>query len=157
MVKTPGQHFASLAPCTIYGLSFCIVVGQKRVGQCPKKIKLSPTIAAASISTWGHPSAIFSVLVPSVLCPLPRGEYFSKNQYFFTNPKNGPARDSRDTLSLDSNISARTQKKAIFLHMVVIFLHGPKKKCVFYAQLNKKLAKSTLYHIIHCFACFSMI
>ena len=35
-----------------------------------------------------------------------RGVYFSKNQYFFTNPKNGPARDSRDTLSLDSNISA---------------------------------------------------
>ena len=86
-----------------------------------------------------------------------RGVYFSKNQYLFTNPKNGPARESRDTLSLDSNISARTQKKAIFLHMVVIFLHGPKKKCVFYAQLNKKVAKSTLYHIIHCFACFSMI
>ena len=62
-----------------------------------------------------------------------RGVYFSKNQYFFTNHKHGPARDSRDTLSLDSNISARTYKK-----------------CVFYAQLNKKLAKSTLYHIIHC-------
>ena len=54
-----------------------------------------------------------------------RGVYFSKNQYFFTNPKNGHARDSRDTLSLDSNISARTQKKAIFLYMVVIFLHRP--------------------------------
>merc|ERR1712222_277394 len=86
-----------------------------------------------------------------------RGVYFSKNQYLFTNPKNGPARESRDTLSLDSDISARTQKKAIFLQMVVIFLHGPQKKCVFYAQLNKKVAKSTLYHIINCFACFSMI
>ena len=46
-----------------------------------------------------------------------RGEYFSKNQYFFTTTKNGPARDSRDTLSLvslDSNISARTQKKGNF-------------------------------------------
>ena len=60
-----------------------------------------------------------------------RGEFFSKNQYFFTNPKNGPARDSRDTLSLDSDISARTQKKAIFLHMVVIFLHGPKENAFF--------------------------
>ena len=57
-----------------------------------------------------------------------RGEYFSKNLYFCTNPKNGPAREPRGTLSLDSNISARTPKKAIFLHIVVIFLHGPQKK-----------------------------
>ena len=47
------------------------------------------------------------------------------------DPKNGLARDSRDTLSLVSNISARTPKKAIFLHTVVIFLLGPKEKRFF--------------------------
>ena len=73
------------------------------------------------------PMEKYSPLTDCTDCTDCRGVYFSKNQYFFTNPKNGPARDSRDTLSLDSNISARTQKKAIFLHMVVIFLHGPKK------------------------------
>ena len=85
-----------------------------------------------------------------------RGEYFSKNLYFCTNPKNGPARDSRDTLSLDSNISTRTPEKVIFLHMVVIFLHGPKQMRFFCTieQLNKKLAKSALYHIIQCFPAF---
>ena len=49
------------------------------------------------------------------------------------------------------------KKKAIFLHIVVIFLHGTPKKAFFYAQLNKKLAKSALYNIIPCFAFFSMI
>ena len=40
-----------------------------------------------------------------------RGEYFSKNQYFFTNAKNGPARDSRDTQKhTDLNITAREKK-----------------------------------------------
>ena len=43
-----------------------------------------------------------------------RGVYFSKNQYFFTNPKKGPARDSRDTFALDSDISARTLKRQFF-------------------------------------------
>ena len=51
-----------------------------------------------------------------------------KNQYFFTDPKNGPARESRSPWFLASNISARSPKKAIFLHIAVIFLHGPPKK-----------------------------
>ena len=51
-----------------------------------------------------------------------------QNQYFFTDPKNGPARESRSPWFLASNISARSPKKAIFLHIVVIFLHGPPKK-----------------------------
>ena len=106
------------------------------------------------VDSIGHVTAESACLSKGISS---RGEYFSKNQYFFTSTKNGPARDSRDTLSLDSNISARTPKKAIFLHIVVIYLHGPKKKAYFYAQLNKKLAKSTLYHIIPCFAFFSMI
>ena len=83
-----------------------------------------------------------------------RGEYFSKIEYICTYPKNGPARESSLPWFLDSNISARTPKKAIFLHIVVIFLHGTPKKAFFYAQLNKKLAKSALYHIMHCFAFF---
>ena len=40
-----------------------------------------------------------------------RGEYFSKNLYFCTDPKNGLARDSRDTLSLAS------------ITIITIFLH----------------------------------
>ena len=78
------------------------------------------------------------------------------------------------------NISSRPLKMALHgtpgtpCPWIVIFLHGPKKgnfsahgsnisartpqkSVFFYAQLNKKLAKSALYHIIHCFACFSMI
>ena len=51
-----------------------------------------------------------------------------KNQYFFTDPKNGPARESRSPWLLASNISARSPKKTIFLHILVIFLHGPPKK-----------------------------
>ena len=39
-----------------------------------------------------------------------------------------------------SYISAQTPKKAIFLHIVVIFLHGPQ---------NAKQSKSALYNIIH--------
>ena len=46
-----------------------------------------------------------------------------------------------------SNISARTSIKAIFLHIVVIFLHGLPQK-VFCAQLKKDLAKSAMYNII---------
>ena len=80
-----------------------------------------------------------------------------KNQYFFTDPTNGRARDSRSPWFLCSNISAQSPKKAIFLHKVVIFLHGPPKKTFFYAQLNNKLAKSALHNIIHCFTIFSMI
>ena len=51
-------------------------------------------------------------------------------------PKNGPARVPRKAWFLDSNISARSPKKAIFLHIVVIFLHGLPKK-VFCAQLKR--------------------
>ena len=36
-----------------------------------------------------------------------RGVYFSKNLYFCTNPKNGPAQESRNALFPGSNISAR--------------------------------------------------
>ena len=52
-----------------------------------------------------------------------RGVYFSKNQYLFTNPKNGPARESSPWIV----IFLHEPKKAIFLHIVEIFLHGPKK------------------------------
>ena len=49
-----------------------------------------------------------------------------KNQYFFTYPKNGPARESRYPPGtwtwVDSNISARSPKKAFFLHKVAIYL-----------------------------------
>ena len=51
-----------------------------------------------------------------------------KKPYFFTDPKIGPARESRSPWLLASNISARSPKKAIFLHIAVIFLHGPPKK-----------------------------
>ena len=60
-----------------------------------------------------------------------RGEYFSKIEYICTYPKNGPARESSLPWFLDSNISARTPKKAIFLHIVVIFLHGTAIKAFF--------------------------
>ena len=56
-----------------------------------------------------------------------------KNQYFFTYPKNGPARESRYPPGtwtwVDSNISARSPKKAFFLHKVAIYLSArtPKK------------------------------
>ena len=62
-----------------------------------------------------------------------------KNQYFFTPPKMALHRNPGTPLSLDSNISARSPKKAIFLHIVttvVIFLHGLPKK-VFCAQLKR--------------------
>ena len=52
----------------------------------------------------------------------------------------------------DSNISARSPKKAIFLHIVAIYLHRPQRKCYFYAQSNKKFTKSALYNIVQCFA-----
>ena len=57
-----------------------------------------------------------------------RGEYLSKNEYICTYPKNGPTRESSTPWFLDTNISARTPKIAIFLHKVVIFLLGPKEK-----------------------------
>ena len=86
-----------------------------------------------------------------------RGEYFSEKPIFLHIPQKWPCTGilappgTRTVIFLheaqegnisahSSNISAQNQKKAFF-----------------YAQLNKKLAKSTLYHIIHCFACFSMI
>ena len=56
--------------------------------------------------------------------------------------KKGPAQDSRGAITRDSNISARTPQK-------VIFLHESQKKHFF---LNKKLN----LHVIHCFASFSM-
>ena len=40
-----------------------------------------------------------------------RGEYFSKKLYFCTTPKKGPAQESSDAITQDSNISAQTQKK----------------------------------------------
>ena len=68
------------------------------------------------------------------------------------------------------NISARTLKIALHKNprmrysRVVIFLHGSSNisartsKMRFYVHnLNKKLTKSALYHILHCFAFFSMI
>ena len=65
-----------------------------------------------------------------------RGEYFFQKPIFLHMPKNGPARVPRKAWFLDSNISARSPKKAIFLHIVVIFLHGLPQK-VFCAQLKR--------------------
>ena len=45
-----------------------------------------------------------------------------KYQYFFTDPKDGPVRESRSPWFLASNIFAQSPKRAIFLHIVVIFL-----------------------------------
>ena len=73
-----------------------------------------------------------------------------KNNYFFTYPKNGPARDSSTPWFLVSNISARAPKKT---HSSNISARA-QWKAFFYAQLNKKLAKSALYHIMHCLAFF---
>ena len=61
-----------------------------------------------------------------------------RNQYFFTRPKSGPARDSRSPWLLASNISAQSPKKAVFLHIVVIFLHGPPKKSFFLCTIEKE-------------------
>ena len=49
----------------------------------------------------------------------------SRTQYFCTYPKRGPAQDSSNAITRDSNISARTPKK-------VIFLHEPLKKDFFF-------------------------
>ena len=102
---------------------------------CLNCLSVLSELSALSVSSVLSALTVFSVL--SVLLKIThlfssvtacgRGEYFSKNQYFFTNPQNSPARDSRDTLSLDSNISARTPKKAIFLHVIEIFLLGSLK------------------------------
>jgi len=68
-------------------------------------------------------------------------------------PKNGPARVPREAWFLDSDISARSRKKAIFLHIVVIFLHGFPQK-VFCAQLKKDLTTSAMFNkfSLHCTA-----
>ena len=75
-----------------------------------------------------------------------------KNQYFFTPPKMALHGNPGTPLSLDSIISARSPKKAIFLHIVAIYLHRPQRKCYFYAQSNKKFTKSVLHNIVQCFA-----
>ena len=102
----------------------------------------------------------YKKLQPQISPIINRGEYFSKKPIFLHTPKIGPARESRDTLvpgqyyfctkpkkgnfsAHSSNISAQSPKKAIFLHIVTIYLHGPQRKCYFYAQSNKKLAICT--------------
>ena len=64
-------------------------------------------------------SAIF-LKVPSSFGDLyevcPRGEFFSKKSYFCTTPKKGLAQESR--YAKDSNISARTPKKAFFPRLI---------------------------------------
>ena len=74
-----------------------------------------------------------------------RGEYFSGKPIFLHTPKNGPARESRDTLSLDSIISARSPKKAIFLHIIAIYLHGSQKKVI--SMRNRIWNSSNLHNI----------
>ena len=66
---------------------------------------------------------------------------FLEKNYFCTNPKNGHAQESRDAFCPGNNIAALTPKNMFFSS----------------AQLNKQLNKFAPYHIIHCFAFFSMI
>ena len=77
-----------------------------------------------------------------------RGEYFSEKPIFLHTPKNGPARESRDTLSLDSIISARSPKKAIFLHIIAIYLHGSQKKVI---SMHNRIWNSPNLHNITYF------
>ena len=70
-----------------------------------------------------------------------------ENQYFCTPPKMALHGNPGTPLSMDSIISARSPKKAIFLHIIVIFLHGLPHK-VFCAQLKQDLTKSAMYNII---------
>ena len=65
-----------------------------------------------------------------------RGEYFSKNEYICTYPKNGPARESSPPWYLDSNISVRTPKKAIFLHVIVVIFQHETPKSVFLCTIE---------------------
>ena len=74
-------------------------------------------------------------------CDDTRGEYFTPKPIFLHYPKRGPAQNSKDAITRDSNISARTPKK-------VVFLHEPPQKAFFLAQLNKKLAKSACNSLI---------
>ena len=67
---------------------------------------------------------------------------------FLHTPKNGPARESRDTLSLDSIISARSPKKAIFLHIIAIYLHGSQKKVI---SMHNRIWNSPNLHNITYF------
>ena len=80
--------------------------------------------------------------------PGSRGEYFSEKPIFLHTPKNGPARESRDTLSLDSIISARSPKKAIFLHIIAIYLHGSQKKVI---SMHNRIWNSPNLHNITYF------
>ena len=55
-----------------------------------------------------------------------RGEYFSKNFYFCTTPKNGPAQESSYAWEPDGNIFARLQKSAFLARLKALFLHNSK-------------------------------
>ena len=70
-----------------------------------------------------------------------------KNQYFFT-------------LSLDSIISARSPKEAIFLHIVAIYLHGPQKNVI---SMHNRIRNSpnlhyiTYFNVLPSFSCLHYI
>ena len=55
-----------------------------------------------------------------------RGEYISKNFYFCTTPKNGPAQESSCAWYPDGNIFARLQKSAFLARLKALFLHNSK-------------------------------
>ena len=52
-----------------------------------------------------------------------RGEYFSKNFYFCTTPKNGFAQESRYAWYPDCNIFARIQNSSFLARLKALFLH----------------------------------
>ena len=86
-----------------------------------------------------------------------RGEYFSEKPIFLHTPKNGPARESRDTLVPGQYYFCTKPKKGNFsAHNSNISARIPKKG-YFYAQSNMKLTKSAQYNIFQCFANIFMI
>ena len=90
-------------------------------------------------------------------CELSRGEYFSEKPIFLHPPKNGPAWESRDTLIPGQYyFCTKPKKDNLSAHSSNISARTP-NKCHFYAQSNKKLAKSALYNIFQCFAYIFMI
>ena len=88
--------------------------------------------------------------MPKFVTNASRGEYFSEKPIFLHTPKNCPARESRDTLVPGQYYFCTKPKKGNFSAHRNISARTP-KKCYFYAQSNKKLAKSALYNFISMF------
>ena len=63
-----------------------------------------------------------------------RGEYISKNVYFCTTPKNGPAQESSSAWQPDGNISARLQKSSFLARLKALFLHDERDVCTSQSQ-----------------------